>query len=418
MRRIAYAALWIYVFSVPWGGVVVISSGTNIIGRVTGGAAVGLALFTALFSGRFRRWHAFHLAALLFVVWAGCTQLYFYQGGGDRLPNKFWTYVQLLLVLWIMWELAASKQRQLGLLAAYVSGAYVAAFGTILLLRRAEALRRLALGGADPNDIAMTLALALPMAWYLGLTYRRPFVRWICRAYIPVGLVAIALTGSRGGMITGLAAMAIVPFTMTRLTPTRLATAVAALGLSGALAVIYVPDKIVQRLATTGTSVENLSLGGRFSIWVAAVRAFAQRPVVGYGTGSFRTAVRPYGIEQVAHNSYLSVLVEQGLVGFLLYYAMFVAALVSVVRLPLLERRFALILLGTLSLAMFPLTWEDQKAAWFVLAALIGLGQAARPAAGPAPRRRAVLVPTAPRGARPRTPLGKPGPAAPQDATT
>ena len=114
MRRIAYAALWIYVFSVPWGGVVVISSGTNIIGRVTGGAAVGLALFTALFSGRFRRWHAFHLAALLFVVWAGCTQLYFYQGGGDRLPNKFWTYVQLLLVLWIMWELAASKQRQLG----------------------------------------------------------------------------------------------------------------------------------------------------------------------------------------------------------------------------------------------------------------------------------------------------------------
>ena len=97
---------------------------------------MGLALFTALFSGRFRRWHAFHLAALLFVVWAGCTQLYFYQGGGDRLPDKFWTYVQLLLVLWIMWELAASKQRQLGLLAAYVSGAYVAAFGTILLLRR------------------------------------------------------------------------------------------------------------------------------------------------------------------------------------------------------------------------------------------------------------------------------------------
>ena len=47
----------------------------------------------------------------------------------------------------------------------------------------------------------MILALAIPMAWYLGLTYRQPLLRWICRGYVPLCVVAIGLTGSRGGVI-------------------------------------------------------------------------------------------------------------------------------------------------------------------------------------------------------------------------
>jgi hypothetical protein len=376
MHSIAYAALWIYVFSVPWGSVISIGSGVNLIGRVTGMVALGLALLAATVSGRIRRLHGFHVAAFLFVMWAGVTQLLFFQGG-DRLSSKFWTYVQLLLVLWIMWELAASVRSQRGLLMAYVLGAYVVAAQTILLSRsEAGLMRRFAAGGADPNGVAMTLALALPMAWHLGLTLRHPILRWGCRAYLPIGVVALGLTGSRGGMLATVVALLIVPLSMTKLTPARLATAITLLGLSGALAVAYVPDKIVQRLATTGTEVQDLKLGGRFSIWVAGVHAFTQKPIMGYGTGGFKTAVRPWGIEQVAHNSFLSVLVEQGIVGLLLYLSMLLAVFLAVIRLPRLERRFGLVLLCTLVVAIVPLTWEDNKAVWFVMAALLGLARA------------------------------------------
>jgi hypothetical protein len=72
----------------------------------------------------------------------------------------------------------------------------------------------------------------------------------------------------------------------------------------------------------------------------------------------------------------LTVLVEQGIVGFLLYIGMFFAVLVAARRLPVLERRFAFVLLATLAIAMLPLAWEDQKAAWFTLAAVLGLSQA------------------------------------------
>ena len=55
---------------------------------------------------------------------------------------------------------------------------------------------------------------------------------------------------------------------------------------------------------------------------------------------------------------------------------MFGAALYSVLKLPTLERRFGLVLMGTLALAMFPLTWEDRRPVWFTLGTLIGFSQA------------------------------------------
>lgn len=420
MISLAYAALWIFVFSVPWESVVVISSGANVITRLTGMVALGLGLLAALISGRVRRWHVFHVAAFLFVIWAGCGLLIIHI---EEVPKKFWTFVQLFLVLWMIWELARSARRQLGLLTAYVFGAYVAALGTIMVYRsEAGLLRRYAAGGGDANDLAMTLALALPMAWYLGMTYRQPLLRWACRGYLVVGLVAIGLTGSRGGMLASMVALLIVPLTMTKLTPGRFAAGIVLLGISGALAVAYVPETIVQRLATTGTEVQELDLGGRFRIWVAGVNAFARKPVIGYGTDGFQAAVRPWGAGQVAHNSYLSVLVEQGMVGFLLYATMFVAVFLAVLDLPPLERRFALVLLATLGIAMLPLTWEDRKSVWFILAALLGLSRAQVPGAGgavPQPRPRPPAPIIRPRGAaRPLEPLTGAGRNAPGEATT
>jgi O-antigen ligase len=78
----------------------------------------------------------------------------------------------------------------------------------------------------------------------------------------------------------------------------------------------------------------------------------------------------------VAHNSYLSVLVEQGIVGLIPYLMMFVTVYQAVRRLPKLERRFALTLLATVAFAILPLTWEDSKPLWIILAVLVGLSQA------------------------------------------
>jgi O-antigen ligase len=403
MSSIAYAALWVFVFAIPWEKILALP-GLAIVARLTGGTALALTVVAVVLAGRIRRWHWFHVVALPFWIWAAIELMLFHFG--DRLPYKFFTYGQLILVLWMMWELASSEARLRGLLTAFVFGAYVAAFETFRVYRReVGALRRFAAGGLDGNDLAMVLALALPMAWYLGMTYRQPLLRWICRAYIPVGVLTIGLTGSRGGMLATTVALSIVPLSMTRLSPGRVMTAVLMLGAAGVLAVSYVPETVIERLATTQTEVEGGRFGGRGKLWRAGLEVLPEHPVFGHGTGSFKSAITPKlgPAAQVAHNSYLSVLVEQGILGFLLYMSMFVAVIVSVLRLPRLERRFALVLLGTLGMAMFPLTWEDRRPVWFVLAALIGFAHvyiAQRGTAPPPPAPVRPVVVSRPRAAR------------------
>lgn len=374
----AYVALWIFVFSIPWENFVIIP-GVGAISRLMGMLALGIAILAAVMAGRVRRWHPFHFAALLFVIWAGTMLLVL--AVGVRLPNKFYTFVQLFAVIWMIWELAPSHRGVLGLMFAYVTGAYVAALDSIRVYATVGALyRRIVAGTFDPNDLAMTLVLGLPMAWYLSLALQRPLLRWVARAYVPIGLFAVVLTGSRGGMVASIIALTVVPLTMSRLTPGRLMAAVTVLMLSGSLAVIYVPDQVKARLATTRSEVEDVRFGGRFKLWKAGMNAFMDRPITGHGVASFKQTITPQlGMAaQVAHNSYISVLVEEGLVGFILYTAMFIAAFLAVRTLPFVERRFGMVLMAALCVTMLPLTWEDRKSVWVVLALLVGLAQALR----------------------------------------
>jgi len=375
MITIAYAAVWFFVFSVPWENIIVVP-GFGAASRVTGVLALGCTLAVTVMSGRIRRWHLFHFAAFLFLMWAAVELFLFHAD--QRLPYKFWTYVQLFAVVWMMWQIAQTPSRQYGLFFAYVLGAFVAAVDTVFVYRReVGTVRRFAAEGFNANDLAMILALAIPMAWYLAAKYRQPILRWICRAYLPIGLVALGMTGSRGGLLAGVVGLSLIPLSMTKLSPGRLAAAMVILCATGVAATKYVPDTAIQRLATTRSEMQEGQLGGRKKIWRAGWQAFLRRPFMGYGTSSFISAIRPAlgANAMVAHNSFLSVLVEQGIGGFLIFMTMLAAVYSAIRTLVGLERRFALVLMATLMIAMLPLSWEDNKSTWVILAALLGLAE-------------------------------------------
>jgi O-antigen ligase len=70
------------------------------------------------------------------------------------------------------------------------------------------------------------------------------------------------------------------------------------------------------------------------------------------------------------------VLVEQGIIGFAIYMAMFVSVFIKILRMPPMERRCALVLMATVAVAMLPLGWDDRKPVWVSLALLTALGAA------------------------------------------
>ena len=375
MTWVAFYSLWLFVFTLPWERLVSLP-GLYIVSRATGALALGLTLFAVVMSGRVRRWRGYHIAAFLFVIWAGIS---IWISGVPQIPAKYWTFVQLFAVVYMMWELAPTADRVRRLLEAFALGGFVPAFATIALFIQSHgALRRFSAAGADPNSLAMTLALVMPIAWYLSLTTDRPLRMWIYRSYIPIGLFATALSASRGGLIAWIVALTIIPLTM-KLSPGRLAAVMAMMAISAVLLAMYVPENIVERFSTTGTSlgssVQGGGLGGRVRFWIAGFHAFAYRPLAGYGTGGFIRAITPeLGADAlVAHNSFISVLVEEGLVGLLFYCSMLLAVFLGLFELPSLERRFALVQFATLCTALLPLTWEDQKSAWYVMAILVGM---------------------------------------------
>jgi len=294
---------------------------------------------------------------------------------------------------------------------AYVLGAYVAGLATIRAYLMGEGtsatLRRFAAEGFDANALGTILALAVPMAWYLALTYRRPILQWVCRGYLPVAVFAIGLTASRGALVVVTVALLIVPITLTRLTPAKMVGAMLLLIACGTLAAVYVPQRSLDRFSTISSEVEGGHLGGRGEVWMAGLRAFARRPLLGYGAANFKGAVAPYlGFRIVAHNAYLSVLVEQGIIGFVPWFLMFVAVFLQVRKLPPLERRFGLVLLAALGVGLLPLSWEDKKPVWFILGVLAAFSEALRsgrtgttPIQQPHPLR---PVPVARRGMTPR----------------
>jgi O-antigen ligase len=70
------------------------------------------------------------------------------------------------------------------------------------------------------------------------------------------------------------------------------------------------------------------------------VRAFLQDPIVGVGLGAFGAATTgALAKDIVAHNTFLSVLVETGIVGGVAFLAILLALILMTRRMPVLERR-------------------------------------------------------------------------------
>jgi O-antigen ligase len=393
---VAYLLLWITVFSTPWQRVVQIA-GVGTIARVAGLAAFAVGTVAIAGHGSLRRPALFHVWAAGYVLWSGMTL--FWTLDPDATIARITTYLQLAGLLWLIWELAPTHERRMGLFQAYVIGAYVSVTAIVLnymagspLVTRGGVDRpRFAPEGFNPNDAAFLMVLALPMAWHLGTLHATRLLGWVNRLYLLVAMLAILLTGSRSALLLAPVALSIVPWTLPRL---RFGTKVAMLIVLVAGVTIawkYVPPGSLARLATTQTELEEGDLNGRKVVWKAGLHLFPLHPIGGVGAGGFEHAVVPYlGFGKTVHNTYLAVLLEQGLVGLALFLLMLMSVSLHIPFAPPRERRFFTVLLVTLCLGMTPRTWQNDKQTWIILALLLTPAAAIEAAAGDVTRKRAV----------------------------
>jgi len=382
LDTLAYVALWLFVLTISWSDAIPMIGGF-VIGTWFGLLAVVLGLMRVYVFGSSRPLTPLHLWMLVFVAWAALSILWTIDPANAI--SRAGTYTQLLISAWLIWELAEKESRVVGLLLAYLLGTVLGSVTTLFnyWIGRASAQfidtsggsvwdqNRYSIDGFNANDLGLTLALGMPIAFYL-MTRKRGF-GWFAALWLMVIVCtsAILLTGSRGSLLALLAGSTFIPLLITRMAPGR-RTACICLCVALVLgSVLLTPGSMLTRYQNMFGEVQGGTLTNRTLIWTAGLDVFRDHPLLGTGAGSYGAAVlRAIDKAYVAHNTFLSVLVELGVVGAILFCGLLAAVFVAALQMPHRERYLWLALFITWAVGVSALTWEYRKPTWFLFALL------------------------------------------------
>ncbi|MDL1894829.1 O-antigen ligase family protein [Anaerolineae bacterium CFX7] len=314
------------------------NSAVALIGGVTLGAFV---LERVLFKKPFGKLSAIHFAALVLIGWMLVTNPDAALLDDDR--NWFFTYIQLWLLIWLTGKLLTTPQRQRALMWTFaglcvLSALFAITEGTIGPTWRTSA-RAAGLAGGD-NGAARYFLVGFIFLTYLSTQTNR---QWWLRLLTVIGsaivLVGVAFTLSRTGFILAVTAIGLLLIQRTSRRQ-RIGTVILLLVL--VVGGIALPDTYWQIIFSSMSDIQTGggTIGLRYGLWQAGFKMWLDHPLMGVGIGQFDNYLPQYGAGLVptyhynlgAHNLYISMLAETGLVGLLLFGGLIATVLRALFR--------------------------------------------------------------------------------------
>jgi O-antigen ligase len=367
LTSIAFGFLWLLVLTIPLENALFLP-GLGSLGRIVGLAAFVVAVLALLDAGKLRALSPAHLVMAAFVVWTTIT--FFWSPAPLITLEEVGSYFQLLAMVWLIWQLAPQRSDRLRLMQAYLVGAAIVAIAIIRTHGPAE-LYRLTAFNMNPNDVGLRLAMSIPIGLYLSAIEKKRVRVWLYGAEMVLASCALFLTASRGSVLALLASGLMVPLTF-RKWSFRLKIATVVLVVVGAITAIgVVPRAAWERLGSTQGEITQGTMNDRKDIWKGGLEVFREHPFLGVGAGTFAQSVqREMGFGLVAHNTFLSVLVEQGIIGFGIFLFLLIALIGTAWKMPVLERSLWLVMLLVWAVGVAGMTWENSKPTWFLFGML------------------------------------------------
>jgi O-antigen ligase len=340
--------------------------------------------------------------AALSITWA--------ESPGDAFETTYRLALNAMLFL-IVFTAVATRKHVVWVLAAFLLGAAVSALYGIVFPAPPDSIydiERLGGAGADPNELAFLMVASIAIAGAFAVWQKAPLVRIAAFAVIGFCTATIFLSVSRSGLVSmGVALLAAVVIGGRWRKPALALLVIMTVSAFGYFT-FYASPEVRERI-TLGEGGS-----GRTDIWSVGWRMVEDKPVAGVGAGNFQVSSIHYLLEpgaiqrdeyivdhpKVAHNIYLQVLAELGVVGLALLLAILAFSLVSAfraarsfsaagdTRMELLARATVAALLAILA-ANFFLSEIYSKQLWLLLAlgpAMLAIARAERPpTTSPAP---------------------------------
>jgi len=370
IRKLALLCLLMLIFAVPTDGLWSIA-GLSLV-KIAGLLLFGMVTLLLISGDTVRGSPWFLIAVTAYTCWMLFSFLWTWMPVDYEVSlainsqQSIKSHLYLFMLVLLAFQVIRTQVDINFAFAAYLLGA----IGLIYFLVRGydpnSTTVRHEIKGFDANETSLQLALGLPMALYLILTTKSWLFRSLSLVYIPLALFGIFITGSRTGFITALLGFSgLIPW----LWRARFIWKVIAFGFLITVAIgvtSVVPQKTLDRLFSSGTELTQGTLSSRSITWSRAWLEINETPFFGNGLSSFRRVINKYYIDYTAHNSYISIMVEQGIVGLLLYLSVIMTSFLQGLRIPPEQRLFMISLLVIAIAGQFTLTLNDKMFIWFV----------------------------------------------------
>lgn len=147
---------------------------------------------------------------------------------------------------------------------------------------------------------------------------------------LAVGFIACVSSGSRGAVLSLFAAISLLILTRKNHTLQNIRSSLILILIVVVVSLVYFGQEIIARFAS-----DALSIGERAEQWRITLAAIMENPIMGYGGGSYSTVFQIFRsdteLRQVvfaqAHNHYLHLWLERGLIGLGLWLSIFWATI-------------------------------------------------------------------------------------------
>jgi O-antigen ligase len=269
---------------------------------------------------------AFVFLLICFVGWAAVSAVWAEDSGAAI--DATTRYLPNAMLFLIVFAGVRTREQLVWVMGSLALGAVVAAVYGMVAGPPPDDPGRVAIGNA--NETAASLVAGGTLAAALAFALRgKPVLRLLTTMAVPLCVFAVFLTVSRGGLValaaSLIAAIVVAGRRRGAVLGLTAAAVLATVIYFGAFAPAQARDRVLELEGGTG----------RTDIWTVGWRMVEDRPLLGVGAGNFPVASIHYLLEpgalmrtdfvvdnpKVAHNTYLNVLAELGVVGFVLFLA-------------------------------------------------------------------------------------------------
>lgn len=300
-----------------WPAIFEITNTTNIL-VVTAFTTILIWVGFRGYSQQIRKPDRFHFLVVILFMWIGASRIW------SVVPTEateITTILRVIVITLLIWDIFRTHERVLWALRTYIFSSSILSVGVLYnyINSNTYAGVRYTVVGLNPNTVATIIVLSIPFCWYFSdFSENKP--GQMPSLYVFIGVISsisILLSGSRQAVIACLPMAGYIVYSIYKRTTEA---SVLLFSLFVILSLNFAPDFVIQRIVSIPSEISTLDFGSRIVQWRAGLQLFYTNPLIGIGSGAFIHLIESYiGYKVAPDNTYLTVLYELGIIGFLVF---------------------------------------------------------------------------------------------------